>query len=187
MNPEQKRWFEEHGTSAEQQFVARYGDRKVSAGGLLYSVLFYMGFAALFFLVVGGYLYVSRASFLRPVTGTWVGMLADESDSGRETAVLLKTSINPLQVFHPTLVGSVRMCSGQAEQQFTTEHTRTVSADTLGVAIVSENPVESGRIFGSLREGELNTLYSGSLRTLQGRLRRGTQSEYQQGCKSLMK
>ncbi len=185
MQPEQKQWFEQHGTPAEQKFVAKYGDHGVSAGGLLTSLLIYMGLIALFFLVVGGYLYVSRASFLRPVTGPWVGVLADESGAGKGTALLLETSVNPLQIFRPTLAGSVRICSGMSEQEFRIGQTQTVSADSLGITIVTQNSSESGRIFSALREGEFQTLYKGTGRALQGRLRRGSRSDYQQSCKLL--
>ncbi|WP_419805276.1 hypothetical protein [Terriglobus sp.] len=146
--------------------------------------MYYAGFGALFFLVVGGYLYLSRTAFLRPVTGVWVGVLADETDS-KSAAVFLDTSVNPFHIFRPKLAGSVRMCSAQGEQDFQLEHTRTVSADTLGVMIGSENPPESGRIFGALRDGDFQALYTGTTRTLQGKLRRGTRASYQQSCASL--
>ena len=184
MQPEQKQWVRKHGTPAEQQFVAKYGDRGVSAGGLLTSVLFYVGFAALFFLIVGGYLYLSRASFLRPVTGTWVGVLAEEGGSGKSTAVLLQSSVNPFLIHRPTLAGSVRLCSGAAEQQFALEQTQSVSADTLGVTMASQSSPEGGRLFGALRGGEFQVIYNGSATTLQGKLQRGSQSDYQQSCAS---
>ena len=38
MLPEEKKWHEQHGTPEEKQFVAKYGDRNVTAGSLLKSV-----------------------------------------------------------------------------------------------------------------------------------------------------
>lgn len=183
MNPEEKQWFQQHGTPAEQNFVTSYGDRRVSTGSILTSLLYYAGFAAIFFLVVGGYLYVSRTMFLRPVTGTWVGFFTDESNK-TGTAIFLDTSVNPLQIFRPALAGSVRMCIAHTDQDFRLERTRTVSADTLGIEIASRTSPESGRLFGALRDGEFQAIYNRTARVLQGRLRRGTRADYQQNCES---
>ena len=183
MQLEEKQWFEQHGTPAEQKFVMNYGDRRVSTGSILTSLFYYVAFAAIFFLAVGGYLYLSRTILLRPVTGTWVGILADESN-GTRTAALLDTSVNPLQVFRPTLAGSVRICMAQVDQDFHLEQTRTVSADTLGIAIASRNSSESGQLFGALRGGEFQAIYHGTARVMHGSLRRGTLEDYQQSCAS---
>jgi hypothetical protein len=185
MDVEQKRWVLEHGTPQEREFVAKYGDRKVSAASLLTSVLFFLGLAAGFFLLVGGYLYLSRSSFLRPVTGKWVGMLAPGTGAAPKRAVYLETSVSALHIFRPTLTGTVRMCSSTGDLPFQLTGTRTVSSDTLGVDLRSTTTDESGEIFGALRGNGLSAQYDGVPSGLQGELQRGAMEDFRDLCQRL--
>ena len=182
MLPEEKKWYEQHGTPAEQQFVAKYGDRKVTAGSLLKSVVVMALMLSSVFVVMAGYLYVGRVRLLHPVTGIWVGTMSSGDD---RRVVYVDASVSFVHWLSPALTGTVRMCNKQREAQFTLQQTRTVSDDTLGVTLISAEVPESGVLFGALRDDHLDSHYDGTDPELEGPLRRGDLQAYTQACSAL--
>ena len=187
MLPEEKKWYEQHGTSAEQQFVAKYGDSKVTAGSLLKSVALMAIMLGSVFVVLIGYLYLSRVRMIHPVTGSWVGTMSSGEGVGDRRVVYVDTSVSLVHWYSPTLTGTVRMCNKQRDAEYALQETNTVSDDTLGVTLVSEEAPDSGRLFGALRGGHLDSSYDGIGTGLQGPLERGSLQAYQQSCSELRK
>jgi len=185
MLPEEKKWYEQHGTPAEQQFVAKYGDRKVTAGSLLKSVVVMALMAASVFAVLTGYLYVSRVRLIHPVTGSWVGTMSSGEGAADRRVVYVDTSVSLVHWSSPTLTGTVRMCNKQRETEYALQQTNTVSDDTLGITLASAEASDSGELFGVLRNDHLDSSYNGTGSGLQGQLQRGSLQAYQQTCSEL--
>lgn len=185
MLPEEKKWHEQHGTPEEKQFVAKYGDRKVTAGSLLKSVGVMVLMAAGVFIVLAGYLYISRVLLLRPVTGAWVGTMSSGEGVADRRVVYVDTSVSFLRWSSPTLTGKVRMCDKQGETQFALQKTRTVSADTLGITLISTETSDGGELFGALRGDHLASQYDSTDPGLQGELHRDNLQAYRQACLGL--
>lgn len=186
MTPQEKQWYATHGTPAEKQFVAQYGDRKVTTG-LFSSVLFTALMFGTIFCVLAAYLYLSRSSYLRPVTGVWVGSMSSGEGAADSRVVYLSTAVDPLRWFRPSLKGMARMCNQQGESQFAVRQTRTVSADTLGVMLGTNDSEAVGELFGALRGELLSVQYDGATPGIAGKLHRGTLEQYEQACAALRK
>ncbi len=185
LSEEQRRWYAEHGTPQEKQFVRKYGRTRVTANGLSLSVAWYLlVFFCVIVLPACALLYVGRLRAMHPVTGSWVGFLTNSTGTDYRRAVYLKTYINPLAWRRPTLAGQAVMCDDGGGMRFDMK-TRTVSGDTLGLVLSATKAQESGELFAVLQGSELRAQYDGSDPALSGVLHRGELQDFQQVCSQM--
>ena len=112
------------------------------------------------------------------------GRVAGEDvDDGR--VVYVDTSVSLVPWFSTTLMGTVRICNQQRETEYALQQTNTVSDDTLGITLASEEAPDSGELFGALRGDDLDSHYDGTHPGLEGQLHRGSLEIYQQTCSRL--
>ena len=185
MLPQEKNGNEQHGMRAGQQTVAKSGYGKAMASSLLSGVGVIVLMVSSVFVVLAGYLYLSRVHLLHPVTGTWVGTMSSSEGAADRRVVYVDTSVSLIHWYSPTLTGTVRMCNKQRETEYALQRTNTASDDTLGITLVSAEAPDSGELFGALRDDHLSSFYNGTDPELQGQLHRGSLQAYQQSCSEL--
>lgn len=187
MLPQEKEWYEQHGTPEEKQFVAKYGDRKVTAGSFLTSVMVLALMAACFFGVVGSYLYLTRVHNMRPVTGSWVGTMSYRGASTFQRAVYIDTATSLIQGVSPAITGTVRMCDGHGGTQFNLHKSSTGDTATLDIFLASTNGQEDGELIGGLQGSVFHAQYNYNEINpgFQGQLQRGSLQDYERACAAL--
>ncbi len=215
LTKEQQRWYAEHGTPQEKAFAGKYGQTRSSPGGLLRSLVVFVGIAAVFALIPTAIFLEGRLTMFRHLTGSWIGTVETmEPDGAAQTTslslgpasqtqnaegtshqptskrdtqiVLLEVHRSLVSLFsRPALAGTIHLCDGAGHRTEYPFHTDSLGVDFLRFTLPAADGLPERTFSAALQGAALHIAVRYGGSVAQGDLNQKPASTFQASCRQL--